>query len=117
MPRRRTSDAAKRAAGTYRKDRSERVRSAPRVIREPVPKPAPAPPVPHWSLTPAELAIWREMAPRVTARGRISDPEGHALNNFCTLAARISQAAPPSAADVAAYDQLAGQLFGLRRPV
>jgi hypothetical protein len=107
----RLPDAVKIARGTYRPDRAlnpppgyrKRVRSEPRAKREPVGSEL----KPHWSLSPAEVEIWREVAPRVRLRG-VNVPA--VLSEFCAVAVRIIGNPTPSAADMAEYRDLMAQL-------
>lgn len=72
-----------------------------------MPRPPPAPLKPHWSLTEAEVAIWREVAPLVAARRADTDA---VLSAFCAVAVRIVGNPTPSAYDMAEYRDLAAQL-------
>jgi hypothetical protein len=106
----RLSDAEKRRRGTFRPSRGEEARSKPRVIRQPPPRLPPAPLKPHWSLTAAEVAIWNEVCPQVTAR----DEDTYAvLSAYCAVAVRIVGNPTSSTADLEQRDELAAQL-GLR---
>lgn len=103
----RLSDDEKRRRGTFRPSRGEEARSRPRVIRQPVPRPPPAPLKPHWSLSRAEVAIWNEVAPRVTAR----DEDTYAvLSAYCAVTVRLAATDTPGSADLEEREELASQL-------